>query len=179
MALRNEPGSYSGRAARRTDGGACSAAGESGPQSNGRGASAHRSRRESRQRRRIQQLRRAVEHDDGLDPGAQWPESMRQRGPVTTLAGSRRANGKKLYISKQLRGGKRDAERELAHFVTQVEEGTRTAVSGAIADLCEKWFELHGGELLPDDPYEKWASERRELLRLRHLSLLRVANHER
>jgi DNA-binding SARP family transcriptional activator len=31
------------------------------------------------------------------------------------------------------------------------------------------------GELLPDDRYAEWAAERRELLRLRHLSLLRLA----
>ena len=33
----------------------------------------------------------------------------------------------------------------------------------------------YGGELLPDDRYEDWAAERRELLRLRHLNVLRLA----
>src|SRR6266511_1790909 len=33
------------------------------------------------------------------------------------------------------------------------------------------------GELLPNDRYDEWAAERRELLRLRHLHLLRLAGH--
>ena len=40
--------------------------------------------------------------------------------------------------------------------------------AGAAADL-------YGGELLPDDPYEDWVGERRDMLRLRHLDVLRVA----
>ena len=37
----------------------------------------------------------------------------------------------------------------------------------------------YGGELLPSDPYEDWAGDRRELLALRRLDLLRVAGEWR
>src|SRR5215207_3217910 len=48
-----------------------------------------------------------------------------------------------------------------------IAEGDPAAARAAIA--------RYPGELLPDDRYEEWAAERRELLRLRHLNLLRLA----
>jgi integrase len=79
--------------------------------------------------------------------------SIRQRGKsswqLRVLAVRDELTGKKLYVSKTFRGGKRDAERELARLVTQVEEGTRTARSGTVAELCEKWYEFAVPELSP------------------------------
>jgi DNA-binding SARP family transcriptional activator len=48
-----------------------------------------------------------------------------------------------------------------------IADGDPAAARAAIA--------RYAGELLPDDRYEEWAAERRELLRLRHLNLLRLA----
>ena len=48
-----------------------------------------------------------------------------------------------------------------------VADGDPAAARAAIA--------RYSGELLPDDRYEEWAADRRELLRLRHLNLLRIA----
>jgi DNA-binding SARP family transcriptional activator len=33
----------------------------------------------------------------------------------------------------------------------------------------------YGGDLLPNDPYEEWVADRRQLLHLRRLDLLRIA----
>jgi integrase len=78
---------------------------------------------------------------------------MRQRGKssweLRVHAGRDELTGKKLYVSKTFRGGKRDAERELARLVAQVEEGTRTARAGTIGELCEKWFEFAAPGLSP------------------------------
>jgi DNA-binding SARP family transcriptional activator len=59
--------------------------------------------------------------------------------------------------------------------VTTFEELARRAISGQDAAIAREAVEHYGGELLPDDRYEDWAMERRELLRLRHLNVLRVA----
>jgi integrase len=79
--------------------------------------------------------------------------SIRQRGKssweLRVHAGRDELTGKKLYVHKTFRGGKREAERELARLVAQVEEGTRTARSGTIAELCEKWFDFTAPGLSP------------------------------
>ena len=45
----------------------------------------------------------------------------------------------------------------------------------AILPAARAAIDRYTGELLPDDRYEDWAGERRELLHLRHLNLLRIA----
>jgi DNA-binding SARP family transcriptional activator len=49
------------------------------------------------------------------------------------------------------------------------------AIATGDAATAQSALAAYGGELLPDDRYEDWAEERRELLRLRHLHLLRLA----
>jgi len=55
------------------------------------------------------------------------------------------------------------------------EELSRRAISSRDPAAARAAIVHYPGELLPDDRYEEWADERRELLRLRHLNLLRVA----
>ena len=57
--------------------------------------------------------------------------SLRQRGKTSwqlrVLAGRDEITGNKSYVSKTFRGGRRDAERELARLVAEVEAGSTTA----------------------------------------------------
>ena len=89
--------------------------------------------------------------------------SLRQRGKsswqLRVLAGRDELTGKKAYVSKTFRGGRRDAERELARLVAEVEAGSTSATAGTIAELCNKWFEYTAPNLSP-----VVASEYRRLL---------------
>ncbi len=71
--------------------------------------------------------------------------SIRQRGKASwqlrVHSGRDEHTGEKLYVNKTVRGGRREAERELARLVAQVEDGVAKARSGTVGDLCEKWFE--------------------------------------
>jgi DNA-binding SARP family transcriptional activator len=55
------------------------------------------------------------------------------------------------------------------------DELSRRALSSRDAATARAAIDHYAGELLPDDRYEEWADERRELLRLRHLNVLRLA----
>jgi DNA-binding SARP family transcriptional activator len=59
--------------------------------------------------------------------------------------------------------------------VATFEEMARRAISDNDRLAARAAADQYGGELLPDDRYEDWAAERRELLRLRHLNVLRLA----
>jgi DNA-binding SARP family transcriptional activator len=54
------------------------------------------------------------------------------------------------------------------------EELSRRALNSRDPDVARAAIDHYPGELLPDDRYEEWAGERRELLRLRHVNLLRL-----
>jgi DNA-binding SARP family transcriptional activator len=64
---------------------------------------------------------------------------------------------------------------DLTIDVVSFDELSREALASRDATTAEAALEHYQGELLPDDLYEEWAAERRELLRLRHLNLLRLA----
>jgi DNA-binding SARP family transcriptional activator len=55
------------------------------------------------------------------------------------------------------------------------EELSQRAIASGDPASARAAIEHYAGELLPDDRYDEWAGERRELLRLRHLNLLRLA----
>ena len=79
--------------------------------------------------------------------------SLRQRGKTSwqlrVLEGRDETTGKKTYVSKTFRGGRREAERELARLVAEVEAGSTTAAAGTVAELCNKWFEYACPNLSP------------------------------
>jgi DNA-binding SARP family transcriptional activator len=64
---------------------------------------------------------------------------------------------------------------DLTVDVTDFDELSRRAVVEGEPATARAAIARYTGELLPDDRYEEWATERRELLRLRHLHLLRLA----
>ena len=57
----------------------------------------------------------------------------------------------------------------------QFEDLARSAVAGNDPVAAREALGWYGGELLPGDRYEDWASDRRELLHLRRLDVLRIA----
>lgn len=64
---------------------------------------------------------------------------------------------------------------DLTVDVAVFDEMSYRAIRDGEPMLARAAIDRYPGELLPDDPYEEWATERRELLRLRHLNLLRLA----
>jgi DNA-binding SARP family transcriptional activator len=52
---------------------------------------------------------------------------------------------------------------------------SRGALASRDSAAARAAIDQYTGDLLPDDRYEEWVDERRQLLRLRHLNLLRVA----
>ena len=54
------------------------------------------------------------------------------------------------------------------------EQLARKAISEHDPHLAREALDWYGGELLPADPYEDWAADRRESLHLRQLDVLRV-----
>ena len=79
--------------------------------------------------------------------------SLRQRGrsswELRVHAGRDELTGRKLYVTKTVRGGRREAERELARLVASVDDGAKVVKAGTVAELCEKWFEITAPELSP------------------------------
>jgi DNA-binding SARP family transcriptional activator len=61
----------------------------------------------------------------------------------------------------------------------EFERLARLAVQDDDADTAREALTWYGGELLPAERYEDWASDRRELLALRRLDVLRVAGEWR
>jgi DNA-binding SARP family transcriptional activator len=64
---------------------------------------------------------------------------------------------------------------DLTVDVVEFDELSRRALADGDPDIAGAAIDQYRGELLPDDRYEEWAGERRELLRLRHVNLLRLA----
>lgn len=71
--------------------------------------------------------------------------SMRQRGAnsweLRVHAGRDEATGRKRYVTRTVRGGKREAAKALASLVAEVERGTLSGRGGTVRELCERWYE--------------------------------------
>ena len=50
------------------------------------------------------------------------------------------ATGKKRYVTKTVRGGKREAQRALAEMVTHAAEGRLSVARASVGELLEEWF---------------------------------------
>ena len=77
---------------------------------------------------------------------------MRRRGDAWELrayVGLDPVTGRQKYKTRTFRGGKREAEGELARFVSQVAGGAYGAGDTTLADLIERWLDLAGDELSP------------------------------
>jgi DNA-binding SARP family transcriptional activator len=64
---------------------------------------------------------------------------------------------------------------EVTVDVAVFDELSRRAMADDDRAAAQEAIALYCGELLPADRYDEWAADRRELLRLRHLNVLRIA----
>jgi integrase len=77
---------------------------------------------------------------------------IRRRGESWELrayAGVDPVSGKKRYVSRTVRGGKRDAQRELAAMVVTVERGMAARTSATVGQLLEAWFAVAREDFSP------------------------------
>jgi hypothetical protein len=56
------------------------------------------------------------------------------------FAGRDADTGRKQYISRTIRGGRRQAEKKLARLVSQVDDGLITDKAGTVGELVERWY---------------------------------------
>jgi len=58
--------------------------------------------------------------------------------------------GRKAYLQKTVHGTKREAETELARFVTEVGDGAHASTKGAtVGELLEQWFNYNEDDWSP------------------------------
>ena len=77
---------------------------------------------------------------------------MRQRGSSWQLivhAGRDPVTGKKRYVSRTVKGSKREAERALAAFVTEVGHGVPADTVTTVGELLDAWFAQARGDFSP------------------------------
>ncbi|MCC6438587.1 MAG: tyrosine-type recombinase/integrase family protein, partial [Acidimicrobiales bacterium] len=77
--------------------------------------------------------------------------SMRQRGDswqLRVFAGYDPVTGNKRWVSKTVRGGKREAQRALAAMVTEVDHGM-AGTDASFSFLLERWFEVASPDWSP------------------------------
>lgn len=77
---------------------------------------------------------------------------MRQRGDAWQLrvfSGRDPISGRKRWLTKTVRGGKRVAQRELAALVAEVDRGLVAGTDATVDDLIERWLELAAPDWSP------------------------------
>lgn len=94
--------------------------------------------------------------------------SIRQRGKhsweVRAFAGRDAATGKKRYVTKTVRGAKRDGEVALGRLLAEIEDGQHAVQGGTVGELCEKWFAHAEPDLSPSVvPHYRWILDHRIL----------------
>ena len=70
---------------------------------------------------------------------------MRQRGSSWELrvyAGRDVVTGRKRWVSRTVKGGKREAQRALAAMVAEADRGALTHTTATVGELLEEWFAL-------------------------------------
>lgn len=70
---------------------------------------------------------------------------LRKRGQsweLVAFSGRDGLTGKKRYVSRSVKGTKREAEAALARLVTEVEDGHHNAASGTVGELLEQWYDV-------------------------------------
>ncbi len=79
--------------------------------------------------------------------------SIRQRGKqsweVRAFAGKDPATGKKQYVTKTVRGERREAEIALGRLLGEIDDGQHAVRAGTVGDLCERWFAHAAPDLSP------------------------------
>jgi hypothetical protein len=80
--------------------------------------------------------------------------SLRQRGQrsweLRVHNGRDALTGRKTYVQKTVHGTKREAESELARFVTEVGDGAHASTkSTSVGELLEQWFSHNEADWSP------------------------------
>jgi integrase len=79
--------------------------------------------------------------------------SIRQRGKqsweVRAFAGKDAETGKKRYVTKTVRGERREAEVALGRLLGEIEDGQHAVRAGTVGDLCERWYSHASPDLSP------------------------------
>src|SRR5690606_36925249 len=77
----------------------------------------------------------------------------RQRGKesweVRAFAGRDADTGKKHYVTRTVRGTRRDAEVALGRLVAEIDEGQHAVRAGTVGELCERWYSHAAPDLSP------------------------------
>ena len=92
---------------------------------------------------------------------------MRQRGSSWELrvyAGRDVVTGRKRWVTKTVRGGKREAQRALAAMVADNDRGAHNHTNTTVGELLEEWFALAGPGYSPKGARETRGVMDRNLL---------------
>jgi integrase len=77
---------------------------------------------------------------------------IRERGDaweIRVYSGTDTVTGRKKYVTRTVRGSRRDADLALARLIVEVTGGVRVAQDATVSDLVLRWFELARPELSP------------------------------
>lgn len=79
--------------------------------------------------------------------------SIRQRGKksweVRAFAGKDAETGKKRYVTRTVRGERREAEVALGRLLGEIEDGQHAVRAGTVGELCERWYAHASPDLSP------------------------------
>jgi integrase len=79
--------------------------------------------------------------------------SIRQRGKqsweVRAFAGKDAETGKKRYVTKTIRGERREAEVALGRLLAEIDDGQHAVRAGTVGELCGRWYSHAAPDLSP------------------------------
>jgi integrase len=79
--------------------------------------------------------------------------SIRQRGKqsweIRAFAGKDAETGKKRYVTRTVRGERREAEVALGRLLAEVDDGQHAVRAGTVGELCERWYSHAAPDLSP------------------------------
>jgi integrase len=79
--------------------------------------------------------------------------SIRQRGKrsfeIRAFAGKDAETGKKRYVTRTVRGERREAEVALGRLLAEIEDGQHAVRAGTVGELCERWYSHAAPDLSP------------------------------
>ncbi|MGE0795934.1 MAG: tyrosine-type recombinase/integrase [Acidimicrobiia bacterium] len=79
--------------------------------------------------------------------------SIRQRGKqsweIRAFAGKDAETGKKRYVTRTVRGDRREAEVALGRLLGEIDDGQHAVRAGTVGELCERWYSHAAPDLSP------------------------------
>jgi len=86
------------------------------------------------------------------DPGEYGrvdPSAGKQSWEVRAFVGKEPETGKKRYVTRTVRGERRDAEVTLGRLLAEIDDGQHAVRAGTVGDLCERWYAHAAPDLSP------------------------------